>query len=129
MLLERMSRTAKKGVGDIAMNQEGLHRVTNAGALTFRVDHDAFRNREIGGSIDVNMADAIVMFYLGHAGELRNGLNKLFAPTWDNQVNVLIHFGHGANGASVSRVNDLDCIRNDAGFSAAFTQRFGDHQI
>src|SRR5260370_32738034 len=124
MLLERMSATAKKGVGDIAMNQEGLHRITNAGALTLSVDHDAFRHREIGGSIDVNMADSIVMLYHRHAGALRNGLNKFFAPTRDNPVNVLIHLGPGANGASVSQVNDPDCLGDDTVPSATLTQRF-----
>src|SRR5258707_3593596 len=96
MLLERMSATAKKGVGDIAMNQEGLHRITNAGALTLSVDHDAFRHREIGGSIDVNMADSIVMLYHRHAGEICNRPHKIFCPTRDKQVNVLTHPGHSA---------------------------------
>ncbi len=75
------------------------------------------------------MADSVVVFDDGHAGELGDGLNKFLSATWDNEVDVLIHFGHGANCSAVSQINDLYRIGGDAGLNTALAQSFGNRQI
>ena len=50
------------------MDQKRLHGIANSGALTFRVECNAFSHIEIGLIVHIHMAHAVIMLDHGHAG-------------------------------------------------------------
>ena len=62
LLVQLLRELRQEFCRDGFIYEQCFHRIANAGALALRIDDDLFGHLQIGVGIDVNMADAFVMF-------------------------------------------------------------------
>ena len=85
-LAQRRERARQEGGGDVAMHEQRLGRVAHARPLHLGVDDDPLGHREIGGSVDVDVAVARGGVDHGHARHGADRLLQALAAARDDQV-------------------------------------------
>ena len=65
----------------------------------------------IGGAVEVDAADALVMFDDGNARAFGDGTNQAFATTGDAEIYEFGERQQFRNGSAVGSGNDLDRLR------------------
>ena len=76
--------------------------------MGFGVQRDGDGLVGIGGAIDVDAADALVMFDDGTARAFGDGTNQAFATTGDAEIYEFGECQQFGNGSAVGSGNDLD---------------------
>ena len=111
------------------MDEQCLKGVAHAGLLGLRIDGEFHGHFEIGLFVDEEVADAVVVLDDRHAGEGNDCLDQAFSAARDDEVEPLIHAGHGGDAAAVGEGDELDGMLGQAGFRAAFLEGGGDGEV
>ena len=74
------------------------------------IDGELHRHVELGGLIDKQVADAIVMFDHRHARERDDGFDETFAAARDDQVEPLVHLREGGDAFAIGERDELDRV-------------------
>ena len=90
------------------MYNQVLHRVADAGALDFRIECDVGGTVEIGVSVDVGGADALVMFDHRHPRVLSGGPNQPRAAARNHHIHVILLREQRPGRFPVRAPNELD---------------------
>ena len=107
-------------VGHGAVDQQRFGRPAHAGAPHFGVEHDLLGHVEVGGLVDIDVADA---FQVGEHRQPRFRLHardQALAAARHDDVDIAVEAGqHEADGGAVARLHDVDGGRRQAGFAQA----------
>ena len=94
--------------GASAIDENRLRGAADAGAPQLGVLRDAPCHRQIGGGMNVGMANAFEMAHHGHAGVLLHARDETFAAAGHDDVDVAGHVAqHDADGLAVLRRHHL----------------------
>ena len=80
------------------MHQKALQGVAHPGPLGLGVFHHGHGHVLVHVGVHVGVAHALEMLEHGHGGGLGHGAHKTFAPTGDDDVNVLVELAQGVDG-------------------------------
>ena len=114
-LREPFSGLRIKNGRDVAMHQNGLQRVADAGFLAFGVLDDVHRHLHIGIGVHIHMANAVVVFNHGHARRGDYFFDQALPATRDDEVDEAVHARHVLHTGPVRERNELDAVRRQPG--------------
>ena len=83
-----------EGLSDILVDQEGFQSIADAGALGLGIDDDPLGHVEIGGSIDEDVADPLVVLDDRDARMFHHETDQALAAAGDDQVDELLLLEH-----------------------------------
>ncbi len=115
LLAESRGEARQEGGGDGAIDEEGFDGVADAGALAFGVDGEGLGHVGIGVVVDVEVADAIVVFDDGDASVFDHNLNKAVTATGDEEVHKASESAEGGDGGTVGGGDELNGCGGKAG--------------
>ncbi|MNN24578.1 hypothetical protein D3C81_1380160 [compost metagenome] len=115
--------------GDALVHQQGFHGVARRVAMGLGVVGDANGLVEVGGDVDVDVADAVQVLDHRHAGVTADALDQALAATRHDDVDELRHGDQRAHGGAVGGFHHLHAGRRQAGFSQAKLDAAGDGAI
>ena len=103
-----------------AIDQQRLGRAADAGAAHLGVEHDRLRHLEIGGAIDIDMADAFEMREHRHARFVLHARDKALAAARHDHVDAAVKPAqHLADRGAVAGRHQLDRLFRQAGLAQA----------
>src|SRR5690606_21927679 len=94
-------------LGDAGVHQQGFHGVAGRVALGLGVVGDANGLVEVGGDIDVDVADAVQVLDDRHTGVTADALDQALAAARHDHVHVFGHGDHGADGGAIGGAHHL----------------------
>ncbi len=98
------------------IDQKRFRRAANAGAPHLGIDRNLAGHVEIGGLVDIKMANAFQMREDRHPRFRLNARNKAFSTTRHDHINRTVQtFQHFTNSGPVGHWHDLDRIGWQAG--------------
>ena len=111
------------------MHQERFQRIADAGLLRFGIHADADGHVGIGGTIEVGVANAIVVLDHGHARLRHHRFDESLATAWDDEVEILVHVRQSDNTFAIGERHELNRMRGQSGFFTTCLQGGGDGAV
>ena len=100
--------------GDVFVNEQTFLGVAQGDAVDFGGDGDFDGHVGVGGFVDVDVADALVMFDDRNGGLLDDAFDQPFAAARNDEVDEPLGGGQSANGGAVGGLHNLHGIGRDA---------------
>ena len=99
-----------------AVDEQRLHRAADARAAHLGVDDDLLRHGEVGGFVDIDVAEAFEMGEDRHARLVLHAGDEAFPAARHDDVDGAAEAGqHGADGGAVRHRHVLDRVLRQAG--------------
>ncbi len=119
--------------GDVLVNQQAFFGVAEGHAVDLGGDGDLEGHVEVGHLVDVDVADAAIVFDDGDGGLFDDATDESFAAAGDDEVDEGFAVGVAdaaggecADGGAVGGLDELDGVGGDAGVCEALLEDFGD---
>ena len=104
------------------MDQQAFGRVAHARPLTLGVDDDPLRHRQIGGSVHVNVAVALVVLEHRHFRFGGDPADQSLAAARNDEVDALIQLQQMADRVAVRRRHQLDGVGRQTAVCQTFLE-------
>ena len=90
------------------VDQQRFGGVAGTGLFGFGIEKNLFGHRQISRGININVADAVVMFDHRHPREAHHGFDEAFATERDDEVEILVHLREVLHTLAVGEGHQLD---------------------
>ena len=111
---EGLGSHGEEARGGLAMDEQGLGGVADAGTLGLGVDDDLHGHRQVGIGIDEDVTVPRVMLQDRHPGLGHDPTNQALAATRDGQVDPVGHPQKMADGRPIGRGDELHGVHRQA---------------
>ena len=92
------------------MDEQCFHGIAHAGTLALGIDRDFFGHGQIGCFVDIDVANAVVVFDHRHARVFHHGLDEGVTAARHDDVEVTIHLGEQSDAVAVGERHELDHV-------------------
>ena len=111
------------------MHQQAFGGVADPRTLALRVDENPHSHWQVGGCVDIDVADAVVVLDDRHLGFGHDALDQRLAAARNGHVDVLRHLQELPHGIAINSRHKLHGMRRQARRRESFGQHAVDGQV
>ena len=102
LLFQKRFNKGREVTKAVAVDDEGVERVADAGAAGFGVEDDLLAQFKVAAFVEIGVHNACAGFDDGNLGVVAHKVDQLLAPSWNDHVDVANRIEHDGGGLTLS---------------------------